>query len=144
MSHRMPWPRKRTAEQAALQEGYKSGLEEVIGQQLADAGFDPGVYETLTISYIKPSRASKYRPDFPLPNGIIIETKGRLMTEDRQKHILVKQQHPELDIRFVFSNSKSRISKTSATTYGMWCEKHGFLYADKRIPEAWLNEPKCV
>ena len=54
--------------------------------------------------------------------------------------ILVKQQHPELDIRFVFSNSRQKISKQSKTTYGMWCEKHGFLYADKTVPQEWLNE----
>jgi hypothetical protein len=23
----------------------------------------------------------------------------------------------------------------------MWCEKYGFLFADKSIPEAWLKEP---
>jgi hypothetical protein len=62
------------------------------------------------------------------------------MTADRQKHLMVKEQHPELDIRFVFSNSKSKLSKISQTTYGDWCIKHGFKYADKDIPMSWLNE----
>jgi hypothetical protein len=22
----------------------------------------------------------------------------------------------------------------------MWCDKHGFAYAAKRVPEAWLKE----
>ena len=70
-----------------------------------------------------------------------MESKGRFVTEDRQKHLLVKKQHPELDIRFVFSNPRARISKTSATTYAAWCDKHGFLYAEKFIPAAWLKEP---
>jgi hypothetical protein len=73
---------------------------------------------------------------------LIIETKGRFVTEDRQKHLLIKAQHPELDIRFVFSNSRAKISKTSKTTYAAWCDKYGFKYADKRIPEAWLEESK--
>jgi hypothetical protein len=73
---------------------------------------------------------------------MFIETKGRFMVADRQKHILIKEQHPDLDIRFVFSNPKQRISKSSRTTYAMWCEKHGFLYAKESIPNAWLKEVK--
>jgi len=79
-------------------------------------------------------------PDFKLPNGIIVETKGRFVLADRKKHKLIKEQHPELDIRFVFSNSNTKISKKSKTTYGAWCEKLGILYADKTIPEEWLKE----
>jgi hypothetical protein len=71
---------------------------------------------------------------------MVIETKGRFVTADRQKHLLIKAQHPDRDIRFVFSNSKARISKTSATTYSAWCAKYGFKFADKRIPQEWLNE----
>ena len=100
------------------------------------------LFEERVINYTKPSRVSKYTPDFELPNGIIIESKGRFITADRQKHILIKDQHPELDIRFVFSNSRARISKRSTTTYGMWCEKHGFKYADKEIPDTWIKEKK--
>lgn len=122
-------------------EGYRSGLEETLAEQLRQAGIECA-YESLVIPYEKPASKHKYTPDFPLPNGIIIESKGRFVTADRQKHLLIKKQHPELDIRFVFSNSRQRISKTSKTTYASWCEKNGFLYADKLIPQAWLDEPK--
>lgn len=122
-----------------LKEGFRSGLEETVAEQLRRLGI-PVQFETLKIEYIKPARKSKYTPDFILPNGIIIETKGRFVTADRQKHLLVKQQHPDLDIRFVFSNSRTRISKTSKTTYADWCEKNGFLYADKTIPLEWIRE----
>jgi hypothetical protein len=71
---------------------------------------------------------------------IVVESKGRFITANRQQMILVQQQHPELDIRFVFSNSRQKISKQSKTTYGMWCQKHGFLYADKTVPQEWLDE----
>jgi hypothetical protein len=94
----------------------------------------------IKIGYIKPERDATYTPDFPLPNGIIIETKGRFLTADRQKHLLIKDQRPDLDIRFVFSNSRSKIGKKSKTTYAMWCEKNGFKYADKSIPTEWINE----
>lgn len=120
--------------------GFRSGLEEQVGDQLASAGVKAG-YETEKVNYLRPARKAKYTPDWILPNGIVIETKGRFKVEDRQKHIHIKQQHPNLDIRFVFSNSKGKISKGSKTTYAMWCNKHGFMYADKWIPEEWLKEP---
>lgn len=99
----------------------------------------PVAYETLTIPYEKPASMHKYKPDFPLPNGIIVETKGRFVTADRQKHKLIKQQHPHLDIRFVFSNPNTRISKQSKTTYAMWCEQNGFKYAKGSVPAEWLK-----
>jgi len=39
----------------------------------------------------------------------------------------------------VFSNSKAKINKGSKTSYGDWCNQHGFIYADKEIPEGWLK-----
>lgn len=134
-------PAKKTSDEVGLALGFRSGLEEVIGQQIKDVtGLDPE-FEKLKVEYTKPSRVSKYTPDFELPNGIIIETKGRFETADRQKHLLVKAQHPELDIRFVFSNSRQRIRKGSPTLYADWCRKNGFKFADKRIPPSWFDEP---
>ena len=124
---------------SGLLHGYRSGLEEKVAKQLQDAGVE-AEYETKKIGYLKPSKLSRYTPDWILPNGIVIETKGRFLVADRQKHLIIKQQHPDIDIRFVFSHSKSRISKSSKTTYAAWCEKNGFLYADKWIPEDWLRE----
>ena len=123
-----------------LVHGFRSGLEEQIASQLAAAGIKVE-YEALKIKYEKPARISSYSPDFVLPNGIVVKSKGRYVTEDRQKHLLIKKQHPNIDIRFVFSNSRSRISKQSSTTYADWCLKNGFAFSDKRIPEAWLKEP---
>ncbi|EMF8795618.1 endodeoxyribonuclease [Pseudomonas aeruginosa] len=125
-----------------LKYGFRSGLEEKIAAELQAKGVDVQ-YEALQIGYTKPARQAKYSPDWILPNGIVVETKGRFVVEDRQKHLIIKEQHPGLDVRFVFSNSRTRISKNSKTTYAMWCEKYGFLFADKSIPEAWLKEPHC-
>lgn len=136
----MPRPHRPKTTSPGLQHGFRSGLEDKIAAELTLKGIDYR-YEELVIEYNKPARVSKYTPDFVLPNGIIIETKGQFVTEDRQKHILVKAQHPEKDIRFVFSNPNARISKQSKTTYAMWCEKHLFKYAKGSIPEEWLNEP---
>lgn len=120
--------------------GFRSGLEDKVARELDLLGCAYR-YEELKISYTIPARLAKYTPDFDLlENGIIIETKGRFLTADRQKHILIKNEHPGLDIRFVFSNSRTRISKQSKTTYAMWCETHGFQYADKSVPKAWIDE----
>lgn len=131
--------RNLTAKQVAAKYGFRSGLEERIAEQLDKAGVEY-TYEKLKLDYVKPASKHVYTPDFVLSNGIIIETKGRFLLADRQKHILVKRHNPTLDIRFVFSNSNARISKASTTTYAQWCIKNGFKYADKTIPEEWMNE----
>ncbi len=135
------WPprSKVTSENRGLQEGYRSGLEDKVAQQLKALGI-PVNYEEEIIEYVKPSKTHKYHPDFILPNGVVVETKGRFVTADRQKHLLIQEQHPKRDIRFVFSNSRGRISKKSSTTYAMWAEKHGFKYSDKLIPKEWIDE----
>ena len=110
---------------------YRSGLEERVAKQLQDLKvlFE---YETLKINYKKPERIAYYRPDFILPNGIIIETKGQFPTKDRKKHKLIKEQFGDkYDIRFVFSNSKNRIGTKSKTTYALWCERLNFKYRDQ-------------
>lgn len=117
---------------------YRSGLEKVTAKWLKAKGI-PVKYETLKIEYTQPSKNRTYTPDFLLPNGVIIETKGLFTVGDRQKHVWIKKQHTKLDIRFVFSNSRAKIYKGSKTTYAMWCKKHGFKYADKEIPTVWLK-----
>lgn len=130
--------KKLTSKQVGLTYGFRSGLEEIIAQQLKQAGIDPK-FETLKLPY-RVEKNHTYTPDFPVGKRIIIETKGRFQTADRMKMLEVKKQHPEYEFRFVFNNSKARISKVSATTYGKWCEKNGFKYADKAVPQEWIEE----
>ena len=111
-----------------------------MADQLKEAGIG-FKYEAVVFKYIRPSKYHKYTADFILPNGIVIETKGRFLTADRQKHKLLKEQHPHLDIRFVFSRATTRLSKTSKTTYSQWSEQNGFQWADKLVPVGWLTEP---
>lgn len=116
--------------------GLRSDLEVGVRAQCPEA---KGEKEIPAIEYSE-QRPRKYHPDFQLPNGIFIECKGWFRPADRSKHLCIKIQHPELDIRFVFSRSASRLGKGSKTSYAVWCQKNGFLYADKQIPEAWINE----
>ena len=125
----------------AIKNGYKSGLEDKVAAQLESLGL-PVQYETMKISWDDHTTRS-YTPDFPLQNGIIIETKGRFLAGDRRKHMEIQKQHPELDIRFVFSNSRATYSKKTTKnkkTYADWCEANNFKWADKLIPAEWLNE----
>lgn len=123
---------------------YRSGLEEVVAKQLQVLKV-PFQYETLKIFYNKPLKKSFYRPDFILPNGIIIEAKGLFPTADRKKHKLIREQHGnKYDIRFLFSNFNTLIGKKSKTTYAMWCERFGFKFSNVDIPESWINESKII
>ena len=120
--------------------GHRSGLEDKISAQIK--GYEgKEVYEQMQLMYLIPASDHTYTPDFVLSNGIVIEAKGIFETADRQKHVLIKKQYPNLDIRFVFSNPMAHISKHSKTTYAHWCDKNGFKYAAKLIPDAWFKEP---
>lgn len=123
---------------------YRSGLEKTNDEYLKSLGVASN-YEAYEIEYTVPASTHRYTPDFVLPNGIIIETKGVWDAEDRRKHLLIKEQHPQLDIRFVFNRSKSPLYKGSKTTYGTYCEQHCIKYADKLIPTEWIKEePKSL
>ena len=128
-----------TPAQLAKKHGYKSGLEDGVSEQLKALGI-PICYEEVKIPFMQPTKKRSYRPDFLLPNGIFIETKGRFLLADRQKHVWIKEQYPKLDIRFVFTNSKALLRKGAKMTLADWCVKEGFLYADKTIPQTWLEE----
>jgi hypothetical protein len=132
-------PTRRTSSRA---DGYKSGLEAKIAQQIEAVTGKPAQYETQTIEWNKPARIHRYRPDFTLPNGIIIEGKGIFEAADREKHLLLKDQRPDLDIRFVFSRSEAPIYPKSPTTVSDWCRKFGFKFAEKLIPISWFKEKK--
>jgi hypothetical protein len=126
----MPPKNKLSRRALAIKNGYKSGLGKPVN------------YETRKIKWDDHMLRS-YTPDFNLDNGVIIESKGRFTAADRRKHVEIQRQYPELDIRFVFTNSRSYYSaKTTSNrkTYGDWCDANGFKYADKLIPQEWIDE----
>ena len=118
--------------------GYRSGLEYKLSLYLKKKKCEYS-YESIKIEW-EDLAYRTYTPDFILNNGIIIETKGRFLAIDRRKHLAIQKQHPNLDIRFVFTNSRARLSKGAKSTYAQWCIKHGFRYYDRIIPEDWLKE----
>lgn len=119
----------------AIKHGWRSGLEEKVAKELSESGIKYE-YESMKIRY-DVSETRTYTPDFILPNGIIVETKGRFVAADRKKHLLIQKQF-DYDIRFVFQNARAKLFKGAKSTYSQWCDKHGFLWAQGSIPEEWL------
>ena len=120
-----------------LRKGFRSEFERGFAHWLIknNVKYD---YEKFYIEY--QPKIKKYTPDFHLSKqDIYIETKGFFDLADRQKHLLVRQQNPDIDIRFLFVNANNKLNKSSKTTYGAWCDKHKILWAEKRIPNEWLK-----
>ena len=119
---------------------YRSNFEVHFASDLIKRGltFD---YEPDSYTYIP--KSTTYTPDFYIPQyNFYIETKGFFTSEDRTKHLTFREQHPNIDVRFVFSNSKNKLRKGAKTSYGDWCERNGFLYSDRVIDENWLKKEK--
>ena len=135
--------RKKTATITRVEKEYmkrlrfRSRFELQLAKGLADnkVKFE---YESKKFLYVPKPRT--YTPDFYLvESDIYIEAKGHLDKADRVKMALVKQQHKDLDIRFVFMNARNKIYKGSKTTYADWCLKHDFRWAEKSIPVEWFK-----
>lgn len=120
-------------------EGYRSRFEKRVGDDLEKRDVPFG-YEDQKVPYTIPAKVETYVPDFTLPNGILIEAKGRFTPADRRKLKRVKASNPHLDIRLVFQAPGNRLNKNSKTTYARWAEKQGFPWAKKTIPREWLDE----
>ena len=137
-----------------IEPNFRSKLEEKVAEQLEQEGLDYG-HESQWIHYVVPERKAKYLPDFSFDGcPIIIEAKGRFgggnpkfkqpatdSAKERQKLILLKEQHPELDIRIVFQRASTPIYPKSPTSHGKWATDHGFKWSDKGVvPEEWMDE----
>ena len=132
----------------------RSKLEDNVAGQLERAKV---VYEyeseSCKINYLVPSSSHIYTCDFILHTRtgkqIFIEAKGIWDYDDRYKHLLIRKQHPEIDIRFVFLRASNKIRKGSKTTYadicnglgrGMW-KDNIWKYSDGgKVPKGWYDE----
>lgn len=85
-------------------------------------------YEVTKIQYIIPESKHTYTVDWTIGNGTLLETKGYLSDHrERNKYILIKQQQPDIDLRFVFDN-ENKLCGGTKMTHGKWAEKAGFQY----------------
>lgn len=115
---------------------FRSKYEETVYNNVLENGFCVE-YEPFALAYLV---KGNYYPDFVLPNGIIVEAKGYFDSRSRAKMVAVKKNNPDLDIRMLFMNSKTKVRKGSKLTYADWCEKYKYPYADGMIPLEWFNE----
>lgn len=113
---------------------YRSKFEAAVAADLSRKLGQLPAYETVTVTYSK-----QYKPDFVLPNGILIECKGHFPAEDRAKLLAVLNQHPDLDLRLVLQTPNCRVTGTKLT-HSRWCEKHGIPWAATVVPESWTHE----
>ncbi|MFZ9655740.1 MAG: hypothetical protein ACO29V_08845 [Limnohabitans sp.] len=115
---------------------YRSKFEVAVAASLNKRGLGFG-YEDQALPY---RIEAVYKPDFCLPNGVLVETKGHFSPEDRRKMLAVKQAHPALDIRLCFQNAKVKLSRApKSLAYWQWAERHGFPWCEGHIPTAWFN-----
>ena len=114
---------------------FRSQLEEKVSDLLCELGIDYE-YEPTRVPY---EIQHHYTPDFLLPNGVYLETKGYWDSADRRKMKAVKEQNPDLDIRMVFQSPFNTLTKRSKTTYAKWCEKQDIPWTSwHNIPMEWL------
>lgn len=138
----------------------RSKFERRLADSLEERGIPYG-YETLQLEYYTKVRGGVcescgehkeiyqrhwYTPDFIIrhgsdetgtPSNLIVEAKGRFTASDRSKMKAVKEAHPELDIRMVFMGN-NKVHKNSDMRYGDWCDKYGFPWTLKEIPDEWI------
>lgn len=118
--------------------GFRSMFEVDTAKFLEEKGIQYE-YETEKIPY---TLNLTYKPDLSIltksGKRIFLELKGRFKYEDRRKMAAVRTAHPDLDIRFVFYNARSKIAKGSVMTHADWAIKYNFPYSDKVIPQEWI------
>lgn len=113
----------------------RSGPERTIDQQLRISGLEFS-NELVKLPYIL---SYNYIPDFYIPSlDMYIEVKGYFRREDQAKMRAVKQQHPELDIRFIFQEADKKVAYGKLTN-AQWAERNGFPWAEHKMPEEWFD-----
>ena len=120
----------------------RSRLELRFEDILREYGVDYG-YEITKIPYTVPESKHTYTVDWTILNGVLLETKGYLSDHrERNKYVLLKMQHPDLDLRFVFDNPNKLCGGTKMT-HAKWAEKYGFKYCSIKDVEQikqWILE----
>lgn len=129
---------RRTARATEKALGYRSGFEAKFAEQLKTNGLKAG-YEQDKVKFTQPSCERTYTPDWTIREGVYIETKGRFTGADRKKLLWVRESNPDITIYMLFMRSTVTLSKTSKTTYGDWCDKHGIEWADIKDTRRWKS-----
>ena len=132
---------------------YKSGFEVAVARALTERSC-PFEYESIRVDYwleiprgycakclARSPRINRvYTPDFVLPSGVIIEAKGKFSAADRKKHAAIKEQHPDLDLRLLFSHN-NWVTRKHKQRYSDWCARKDIkFHVGLNIPKEWLRK----
>lgn len=100
-------------------------------------------YEPIKIKYVQPAKNRTYTPDFKI-GPLFIEAKGRLTREDRNKLCWIRESNPDMRLVILLQDSTRPLYKGSPTSYGEWCTKQQFEWADfsDGIPKEWIKKEK--
>lgn len=119
-----------------LEVDHRKQLDKMLRKSKAKLAYEA---EKIPFTVIK---HKTYTPDFVItfPDGHkrYIEIKGYLRPDDRSKMKMVKDQHPELDIRIVFQKDNN-LNAQSKTKYTQWARKLGIPCAVDTIPTEWTH-----
>ena len=98
----------------------------------------PVKYETEKLDYIWPERPAYTRRTLaPVARaGLFIETKVKDVA-DRQKHLLIRDQCPDVEVRFVFSNANAKVNAYDLRAI-LREARHQIRH--KTIPIEWFEE----
>src|SRR3990167_9979915 len=98
---------------------FRSKFERKVYEELSSIKDLKVSYESEKIRYLV-HREALYTPDFVIVSKkgktFYLETKGRFLSRDRKKHLEIKEQHPLVDIRFLFMQDQV-LYKGSETRY---------------------------
>ena len=122
---------------------FRSKFEQGVFADLKERNIKAG-YESYKVSYAVPESMHNYLPDIVLPNNILIECKGYFPLKDRKKMLFIRSYNPHLDIRILFMDARTKLSKYSKTSVGDWADKHKFQWAEKLVPDSWINEKEST
>lgn len=118
----------------------KGTFEARVVADLTDRGINCE-YEPTKLPY---TVMRNYIPDLKV-GDMFIEVKGYFRQDAQRKMRNVKEQHPELDIRFLFQRLDSPVQGAkkrrdgTKMTCAEWAERHNFKYAERVIPDEWIS-----
>ena len=109
---------------------YRSKLEKKIHEANPYLEYEP---KRCKLEYYRPH---VYQTDFVDPEepNVYYEAKGYFRSGEARKYVMIQEQHPDIEIIFIFQNpfnkmpgAKKRKDGTFLTM-AEWADKHGFRY----------------
>ena len=114
---------------------YKSKFESQFADDLKKRNLSlPMKHSALTMKLLAPISLTLYS------TVLLLKRRATSRNKIDENILRLRRNGPDLDIRFCFQNSRTKLSKAkNSISYADWCTRHGFQYCDKFIPEDWYD-----